>query len=509
MSQQITFDKYSILYYYEDIKEPQEPQECKMVNIKDATDKLKKIVAGATLITGIAMGTGCDNAQPIRQVPTEDVVDDDDENNVNDENGNKNDENNPIENNDGDKPVEHNDDDNNPIENEDKDTPITDNDNPVNDNDIIENNDGDGEPTEITDNDTPSDECAPEDIVVNSEIITDYSQEEIQVAINNRHDGNRSRCYGSFTEKKEKFDTQGNLCIEDECNIGPNDITQDGGTVWIDNLPFLVAKLFSNGFPQPGDIVYYKKVEKLNKGGPTNLTVKQKYMIFYAKEILTANCFSPNNVGDNASTITMVPTNIGDKGCYADGQSISPDDTFSTKNIQPKIVESDFKTACKKVPDSDYTQRDKLCSTTITEFAWLENVVPYLHNKSGLGWTGIRVKNTKIEKDVNNNIFRMYFSIDGQYSWAVELPNAKRCLDECHGIEGCEVSIKPSPDISNGCKVKEPDNASLIRPNVKNKKQNLPLTNQKKQARVINMPKAKRPNLATLRVAQLARRYTR
>ena len=509
MSQQITFDKHSILYYYEDIKEPQEPQECKMVNIKQATEKLKKIVAGATLVTSIAMGTGCDNAQPIRQVPTEDVVDDDDKNNINDENGNKNDENNPIENNDGDKPVEHNDNDNNPIENEDKDTPVIDNDNLVNDNDIIDNNDNDGEPTEITDNDTPSDECARENILFTSEETEGHSIEEFQGSIQHIHNLNRNRCsYGSFTEK-EKFDTNGNLCIEDECNIEPNDIAPGGDPLWIDNLLFLVQKTSSDGLPPPGDIVYYKKVEKLNKGSPTDLTIKTSYMTIYARDIPTVSCFAQNNAIDDVSTITMSIGNGYYNGCYFGDQQISPSDIIATKNIQPKIAESDFMKACEKVPNSGYYS-NKRCLTTITEFAWLENVVPYLNSKSGLDWNSTRIINTKIEKDVNNNIFRMYFSVDGgQHSWVVELPNAKRCLDECYGIDGCEVSIKPSPDISNGCKVKEPDNASLTRPNVKAKKQNLPLTNQKKQARVINMPKAKRPNLATLRVAQLARRYTR
>jgi len=265
-------------------------------------------------------------------------------------------------------------------------------------------------------------------------------------------------CYGSFIEK-EKFDTQGNLCIKDECIIGPNDIAPGGDPLWIDNLPFLFRETSSDGLPPPSDIVYYKKVEKLNKGNPTDFKTKQRRITFYAEGIPTVSCFSPDNAIDDVSTITM---SIGDgyyNGCYFGDQQISQSDIISTKNIQPKIVESDFKTACKKVPNSGYYQPDKKCSTTITEFAWLENVVQYLYDNSGLNWYDIRLLNTKIEKDVNNNIFRMYFSVDGgQHSWVVELPNAKRCLDECHGIDGCEVSINPSADISNGCKVKEPEN---------------------------------------------------
>ena len=298
-------------------------------------------------------------------------------------------------------------------------------------------------------------ECAPEDIIIKAEKITNYSQEEIQEKINYYHDMNRSQCYGSVTEK-EKFDTQGNLCIEDECNIGPNDIAQGAGAVWIDNLPFLVRDLAPNGLPAPGDTIYYRKVEQLNKGNLTDLTITRNLLTFYVKDIPTASCFSQNNAIDGVSTITMSIGNGYYNGCYLGNQQISPSDIIATKNIQPKITETNFKTACKKVPNSSFYQPDEKCSTTITEFAWLENIVQYLYDKSGLTWRSITIQNTKIEKDVDNNIFRMYFSVDGQYFWAVELPNAKRCLDECYGIEGCEVSINPSADISNGCVVQEP-----------------------------------------------------
>ena len=373
------------------------------------------------------------------------VNDSDIENSDADKPTENNDKDNPTENNDDDKPVDHNDNDN-PIE--DEDTPITDNDNIVNDNDPIENNDNDDEPGEQTDNDTPLNDCAPEDVRFTADGIQELTPEEIQESVNYSHNANSLRCYGSFTEK-EKTDTQGNLCIEDECNIGPNDIAQGVEAVWIDNLPLLIKDTDITG-----DIVSYKKVEKLNQGSPTDLTIKTPRMTIYAKNIPTTSCFAPNDIVNGASTITMTTTTQGDKGCYADGQSISPSEIVATKNIQPKIVESDFKAACKKVPNSTFY--NKTCSTTITEFAWLENVVPYLHDKSGLTWREIRIQNTQIEKDVDNNVFRMYFAIGTKYSWVVELSNAKRCLDECYGIEGCEVSINPSANISNGCNIKEP-----------------------------------------------------
>ena len=298
-------------------------------------------------------------------------------------------------------------------------------------------------------------ECAPEDIIIKSEKMANLSQEEIQGRIDDMHNQNRSQCYGSLTEK-ERIDTKGNLCIEDECNIGPNDIAPGGDGLWIDNLPFLVRDLLSYNFPPPSDIVYYKKIEKLNQGSPTDFTTKQRLMTIYAKGIPTVSCFTPNNIVDNASTITMAPTTVGDKGCYADGQLISPSDIISTKNIQPKIDSSDFEKACTKVPNSQFIVNAKKCSTTITEFAWLENVVPYLYSQSGLKWYNDELPNTKIEYDLDNNVFRMYFSASSQLIWVVELPNAKRCLDECYGIDGCEVSITPTPDVSKGCNIKKP-----------------------------------------------------
>ena len=224
-----------------------------MVDIKQAADKLKKIVAGATIMAGIAMGTGCDNTEQIHRIPAEDIVNDDDENNINDEN-------NPIENNDGDRPINNNDNDN-PVEHGDNDTdePIIndDTDNP------IEHNDEDNNPDETDDNDTPSNECAEESIVLKAYQMEKMSAEDIQEETNFVHENIRSNCpYGSVIEK-EKIDINGNMCIEDECHIGPNDIATMWDMVWIDNLPFLATNP-SYSIPSSGDIVYFRKVEKLN-----------------------------------------------------------------------------------------------------------------------------------------------------------------------------------------------------------------------------------------------------
>lgn len=437
-----------------------------MVDIKQAADKLKKIVAGATIMAGIAMGTGCDGSQQIHRVPSEDIVNDDDENNINDENGNKNDENNPTENNDGDRPIDNNDKDD-PIEHNDNDEPI------INDDkdDPIEHNDEDNNPDETDDNDTQSNECAPEDIIAKSNEMVNYSQEEIQNGINFYHDRNRILCHGAFTEK-EKIDINGDLCIEDKCDIGPNDIAAAGDGIWIDNLPFLVADIETE-LPPPGDIGYYRKVEHLNKAGPTDFIIKRGRITYFVKNVPTISCFTPNNVIDDASTVKMVPTTVGDKGCYADGQLISPSDIITTKNIQPKGAYErgigEFPSMCRKIANSSFRTSEDTCYTTMTEFTWLENVVPYLYNQSGLKWYETRLSNTKIEYDLNTDTFRMHFDVGGQYSWIVELPNAKRCLDECYGIDGCEVSITPSPDVSKGCMVNGKESAQ----NLKMQKQNL------------------------------------
>ena len=290
-------------------------------------------------------------------------------------------------------------------------------------------------------------ECAKEDIAITAQGMQESSPEKIQETVEILQESSSKYCPHGDLQKKERIDTTGNYCIENECIINSGDFVPGDTVIWIDNLEQTIFKDAPN---IPSIKLIYEKVKYLNKGSLTDLAIKMRHMTIYAKNIPTTSCFAPNDIVNGASTITMTPTTQGDKGCYADGQSISPSEIIATKNIQPKIVESDFKAACKKVPNSKYN--NKKCSTTITEFAWLENVVPYLRSKSGIG----TIKTIQIEKDVDNNIFHMYFSVDGQYSWVVELSNAKRCLDECYGIEGCEVSINPSANISNGCVVQEP-----------------------------------------------------
>lgn len=488
-----------------------------MVQIKDATDKLKKIVAGATLMAGIAMGTGCDNAQQqLQKNPTEDVVNDNDTdgNYANDENTDKPSENNdtdkPSENNDSDKPTENNDSDK-PVEDNDTDKPSEhdDTDKPVENNDEdkpIENNDNDGiindddtdinNPDETNDNDNVPTVCANEDIVFTAQDMQELTQERIQERIANIQEGEKANfCQHGDFQKKERLDASGNYCIEDECIINSNEIVPNDTATWIDNLP----KMAFTDAPIIPDykITYYKKTEHLNKAGPTDLTLKMTYMTMYVKDIPTASCFAPNNIMENASTNTMI---VGET-CHSGGQSISPSGIVA-KNAQPKFTDTQFSEACYKVPNSEYDMMSKQCSTTITEFAWLENVIPYLHNKSYAQRSLTPFKTTKIEKDWNTNTFYVYLSVDDKHKWVVELSNAKRCLDECYGIEGCEVSIKPNPDLSNGCIVKEPENASLMRPNTKTNK-------QKNHARV-DMKKLPKRNLTVSRVAQsLARRHTR
>ena len=496
-----------------------------MVQIKDATDKLKKIVAGATLMAGIAMGTGCDNAQQqLQKNPTEDVVNDNDTdgNYANDENTDKPVENNdtdkPIENNDSDRPVE-NDDTDKPVENNDSDKPTENNDEdkPVENNDTdkpsetndsdkpIENNDNDeiindddtdiNNPDETNDDDNVPTVCATEDIALTAQGMQELTPERIQERIANIQEEEETLCpHGDF-QKKERLDANGNYCIEDKCIINSNEIVPDGTVAWIDNLSKMA---FTDAAYIPDyNITYYKKTEHLNKAGPTDLTIKTYHMTMYVKDVPTASCFAPNNIVENASTNTMI---VGET-CHSGGQSISPSGIVA-KNAQPKFTDTEFSKACYKVPNSEYSSTQKQCSTTITEFAWLENVIPYLHNKSYAQRNLTPLKTTKIEKNWDNNTFYVYLSVDDKHKWVVELSNAKRCLDECYGIEGCEVSIKPNPDLSNGCIVKEPENASLMRPNTKTNK-------QKNHARV-DMKKLPKRNLTISRVAQsLARRHTR
>ena len=300
-------------------------------------------------------------------------------------------------------------------------------------------------------------QCPSKNILLTAEQLQNSTAENIQEYTKSRHDNNKSNCpHGSFTEK-EIYDAKGNLCIEDICNINSNEIVSAyySDMVWIDDLLSLIFEdsLINGKYWPSNNIIYYKHQ---SNGNLTDLTVKRGSMTVYAKDVPTTSCFFPNNIIEDATTATMRVFG----GCRWGSESISPSNIIATKNIQPKSTETEFKEACKKLPNSKYDSgvNAKTCSTTITEFVWLENVLPYLHNKSGFNDL-TSFKNYYIEKDLDNNVFRMYF-INNSYTpnryWVVELPNAKRCLDECYGIEGCEVSIYPSSNLSEGCNVKKP-----------------------------------------------------
>ena len=294
-------------------------------------------------------------------------------------------------------------------------------------------------------------ECAKEDIAITTQDAQDSTPEEIQEYITTLQENQEALCPHGDLQKKERLDASGNYCIENECTINPNEIVPDGTTAWIDNLP----KLAFTDVPVIPDynITYYKKTEHLNKAGLTDLTIKKSLMTMYVKDVPTASCFAPSNIVENASTNTMI---VGET-CHSGGQSISPSGIVA-KNAQPKFTDTEFGKACAKVPNSEHSLYYNQCYTTITEFAWLENVIPYLHSKAFAQRSLTPLKTTKIEKNWDNNTFYVYLSADDKHKWVVELPNAKRCLDECYGKEGCTVSIEPSADISNGCVVEEAGN---------------------------------------------------
>ena len=293
-------------------------------------------------------------------------------------------------------------------------------------------------------------ECATEDIVITAQGMQELTSEEIQEYIATLQE-EEDRCPHGDLQKKERLDANGNYCIENECAINSNEIVPDGTVAWIDNL----SKMAFTDAPSVPDynITYYKKTERLNKAGLTDLTIKIKRMTMYVEDVPTASCFAPSNIVENASTNTMI---VGET-CHSGGQSISTSGIVA-KNVQPKMTDIAFGETCAKVPNSEHSLYYNQCYTTITEFAWLENVIPYLHSKAFAQRSLTPLKTTKIEKNWDNNTFYVYLSADDKHKWVVELPNAKRCLDECYGKEGCTVSIEPSADISNGCVVEEAGN---------------------------------------------------
>lgn len=439
-----------------------------MVDIKQAAEKLKKIVAGATLMAGIAMGTGCDGSQQIHKIPSEDTVNDNDENNINDENGNKNDENNPIEDNDGDTPInnndndgptEHNDDDKDSIINDDMDDPI-------------EHNDDDNNPSEHDDSDNTNDSNRffPNECVAEIKNLENLTQDQLEAKKDKWHDVPKNRCPYNYIRQPEIYDeSTGCVFIVDKCE---GDLEEP---MWFENAaPKVIFDLY--GVPPPKGYGIVSMTSNSN-GGQSNMKIRVP-MLLMDVNFVSKSCLS--QADENTSIIKMLPNayNISD-GCKIDGENEAlPIETKSTKQI--KIPASEYTLICESLPNYQLVEYDNACYVTIDEFVWLENVANKLiANPSPEWWWPYDVAVKSITRDLDTGVFSITMQIGTKTNTAlnvyITLNNAKSCIDQCYGKEGCTSHIEPiSQDPSKGCFINGTEvNGEESAQNFKMKKHNL------------------------------------
>ena len=429
------------------------------------TDKFKTLVAGATLMAGIAMGTGCGGAEQINKVPSEDVVNDNDEinnNETNDQDGkpiNNNDsddvidDNDPINHNDSDDiiddndPINHNDsddviDDNDPINHNDSDDVMDDSD--TNDNDSNENNDNDNNPSESD----ISNGCWGTDKAATKTYLETLTQDEIDDKKRRWHDENKEACPYNYIQQPEQYDAEGNMYIVDKCEGTLDE------PMWQENAaPKIIFDYYGVPPPEAHRIVSMTVNYSAN-GGQSNIKIRVPRLIMDVN-FVSQSCLSQGDT--NTSIIEMTPnaTDLS-AGCCIDGEDKAPPiETKGTK--QAKYLPTEFASLCKSMPNYEMDRYNDACSTTINEFVWVENVVNKLLPKNSAGyWPAYSHTIKSITRDLNTGVFYMDMTIvnghNEQMNLHITLNNAKSCIDQCHGKEGCTSHIEPTrQDASKGC----------------------------------------------------------
>lgn len=413
----------------------------------DITEKLKKLVAGATLMTGIAIGSGCGQSQQPNIAPKEDVVNDEDENIINDK----------------DEPIKHNDTDNlvNDADNtdkNDKDEPIEKNDEDTpsenNDQDEIEPNDN-NDPNPHEDDNWDDMEnyyyitagFTPQDLVALKDEI-DGNPEKVNENVQNIHDNTKSSCPGTWQNNGEQYDENGNLYIVDTCKLDLDNLQ------WLENVaPRVWKTIYGLVAPIPHRIVSMK-VNHMKNGSPSNVQIRRRF-ITYDVNVTSANCLG--QISNGTSVIEIQQSYLPTLGCSADGQTIS--EPLQTKSVpQAKdIAHTGNQIFCNTMPNNQYDAENEICYATIEEFIWLENVPHRLFNLNYLpDWISTGYEFNRIERHLDTGIFHLDMNVKDttiklNMNLQVELKNAKICMDQCRGQEDCTVYIEPTPKASDGC----------------------------------------------------------
>lgn len=358
---------------------------------------------------------------------------------------NENSDNDSIENNDS-NPVEENDKDDQPIDNNDTDDIIDDkDDSDVNDNDPIENNDNDNNPSEHDDADNTNDSYGlyAADCIALKEDLENLTPDQIEDMKKAEHEKRRNTCPYNYIQRPEQYDQYGNMCIVDKCEGNLDE------PMWLEGATRKILYDVYGVLPP----AYQKTVSMTSNysanGSQSNVKIKTKGLLLDVN-FVSQSCLSQTD--ENTSVI------IYDSyyGCRVDGEDrVPPIETKSAK--QTRTLSPEYRSLCKSMPNYQIDEYNNLCSTTINEFVWLENVVSKLFPKSSYGyWPYFRYAIKSITRDLDTGVFYMTMQLgsDPTYAMAVNitLNNAKSCIDQCHGKEGCTSHIEPTrQDASKGC----------------------------------------------------------
>lgn len=355
----------------------------------------------------------------------------------------------PIDNNDSDDVIDDNDTDDQPIDNDDTDDVIDDSD--TNDNDSNENNDNDDNPSENDDSDNTNDSNVffEEDMVAEKWQLENLTQAQIEDKKRERHDELKQQCPYNHIQQPEQYDEYGNMYIVDKCEGNLSE------PMWLENA---APKILYDRYgvpPQESQRIVSMTVDYSNTGSQSNMKIRVPGLVLDVN-FVSASCLS--QVAEGVSIIEMTPSATKlTAGCRVDGENEAlPIEAKSTKQTRTPLPK--YSELCRSMPNYELDKSDNACYTTIEDFVWLENVTRKLLTRKSDGyWYGYPFSINSIKRDLDTNTFYMTMQI-GEKSGSnnhmyvyVTLNNAKSCIDQCHGKEGCTSHIEPTQDASKGC----------------------------------------------------------
>lgn len=358
---------------------------------------------------------------------------------------NENSDNDSIENNDS-NPVEENDKDDQPIDNNDSDDVIDDSD-PINHNDsddVIDDNDNNPSEHDDTDNTNDSYGFFDAEAIATKKQLETLTQDEIDDRKRRRHDENKEACPYNYIQQPEQYDAEGNMYIVDKCEWNISE------PMWLEGATRKILYDVYGVLPPAHHKTVSMTFNYSVNGSQSNVKIKTTTGLLLDVNFVSQSCLSQTD--ENTSVIT----HDSYYGCRVDGEDRTPPiETKSAK--QTRKLSPEYTSLCKSMPNYELDKYNNACSTTINEFVWLENVVSKLFPKKSNGhWPRYNYAIKSITRDLDTGVFHMTMQIDSDPTYAmtvnITLNNAKSCIDQCHGKEGCTSHIEPtSQDASKGC----------------------------------------------------------